>query len=66
MSQRQRDVITLYYEYNTSQREIAKKFGINQSNVSVYLNKALEVVDRYYLIIYKSVLWGMRYGKAKR
>lgn len=66
MTQRQRDVISLYYGYNNTQDDIARTLRINQSNVSVHLSNALAVVDKYFLIIYKSTLWGLRYEKGKR
>lgn len=65
MTDRQRSVINLYYGYNQTQRDIARTLRINQSNVSIHLRQATEVAMRYFNIIYKSTLWGLRYGKGE-
>lgn len=65
MSDRQRSVINLYYGYNQTQRDIARTLRINQSNVSIHLKQATEVAMRYFNIIYKATLWGLRYGKGE-
>lgn len=65
MTDRQRSVINLYYGYNQTQRDIAHTLRINQSNVSIHLNKATEVAMQYFNIIYKATLWGLRYGKGE-
>lgn len=65
MSDRQRDVIALAYGYNQTQTDIARTLGINQSNVSIHLKGAHEVINKYFNIIFKATLWGLRYEKTK-
>ncbi|MCX7703173.1 MAG: sigma-70 family RNA polymerase sigma factor [Planctomycetota bacterium] len=44
LSGRQRQVIDMYYNENLTQDEIAKRLGIAQKNVSVYLSRAYRAI----------------------
>lgn len=64
LTDRQRDVMTLYYGHNQTQEQIARTLKINQSNVSVHLNQAVRTVDKQFTMIYKCSIWSLRYEKG--
>lgn len=65
MSKRQQEIITLTYGYNKKQTDIAKMLNISQSNVSIHLNAAYCIINRYFEIIYRSTIFALRYEKRK-
>ena len=56
LTQKQRDIITLYYGHCLSQLTIAETLGITQSTVSVLLNRALVTLNEYSMYIYNTMI----------
>lgn len=65
MSPRQREVIMLIYGYNKTQNQVAKELNISQSNISTHLRIAYQIANKYFNIIFKATLLGLRYEKRK-
>jgi RNA polymerase sigma factor (sigma-70 family) len=65
MSLRQREVIILIYGYNKTQNQVAKELNISQSNISTYFKIANQIIIRYFNIIFKATLLGLRYEKGQ-
>lgn len=65
LSKRQREVIILKYGGKKNQLETSKILKISQSNVSLHLSVAYKIFDRYFNIILRGTLLGLRYEKEK-
>lgn len=65
MSPRQREVITLIYGHHKTQDQVAKELNISQSNISIHLRIAYQIANKYFNIIFKATLLGLRYEKRK-